>query len=362
MSKNKKAATQTGELFKQTVPKMPEGYYSGDKPNPNLRAFVEQHLRETPYDPATDTYDVPAFNKPIESTKATAIYNMHSYSSKKPHDAIREFIRHFTKPGDLILDPFSGSGGTALAALLEARKAVAIDRSPAATFITKHYCTPIDVAKLKMDFSIVKEKVQKEIASLYETRCHITDRPAQLAFTVFSQVFQCPRCLEKVALFDCVEAEGTTAKGKSKTINICPRCHEKGFSEHIRSQSEKFGYMPVMVCYLVSDGTRTRRFQRSHNDPNTKARNYFEKYDIGKINEILAKPMPYWYPRGYDMTGFSRYQRDALFYYGVKEVADLFTKRNLWALAALKAHIPCDSPLNFCWFFGNYLVNFHWVV
>jgi 16S rRNA G966 N2-methylase RsmD len=35
------------------------------------------------------------------------------------------------------------------------------------------------------------------------------------------------------------------------------------------------------------------------------------------------------------MTGFSRYQRDALYYYGVKEVADLFTKRNLWALAAL---------------------------
>lgn len=29
---------------------MPEGYYSGDKPNPNLRAFVEQHMKERPYD------------------------------------------------------------------------------------------------------------------------------------------------------------------------------------------------------------------------------------------------------------------------------------------------------------------------
>ena len=35
------------------------------------------------------------------------------------------------------------------------------------------------------------------------------------------------------------------------------------------------------------------------------------------------------------MTKFSRYQRDALFYYEVREVADLFTKRNLWALAAV---------------------------
>ena len=35
---------------------MPEGYW-GDKPNPNLRSFVEQHLLENPYD-RTDDYDV----------------------------------------------------------------------------------------------------------------------------------------------------------------------------------------------------------------------------------------------------------------------------------------------------------------
>ena len=122
---------------------MPDGYYSGDKPNPNLRAFVEAHLKERPYDPATDDYNAPAFNKPIETTKATAIYNI-TYWSKKLHDAIRQYIRHYTKHGDLVLDPFCGSGSTALAALLENRKAIAIDRSPAATFITKNYCTPVN--------------------------------------------------------------------------------------------------------------------------------------------------------------------------------------------------------------------------
>lgn len=44
------------------VPQMLEGYYSGDQPNPNLRAFVEAHMKERPYDPATDAYDVPAFD------------------------------------------------------------------------------------------------------------------------------------------------------------------------------------------------------------------------------------------------------------------------------------------------------------
>jgi len=33
------------KLFKETTANMPEGYYSGDKPNPNLRAFVEEHVR-----------------------------------------------------------------------------------------------------------------------------------------------------------------------------------------------------------------------------------------------------------------------------------------------------------------------------
>src|SRR5689334_1286069 len=101
-----------------------EGYYSGDQPNPNLRKFIEAASK--PFDLDADKYDVKAFNEPITTTKATAIYNMHRYDSKKPHDAIRHYIRHYTQAGDIVLDPFSGSGGTALAALMEGRKAIAI--------------------------------------------------------------------------------------------------------------------------------------------------------------------------------------------------------------------------------------------
>ena len=39
------------------------------------------------------------------------------------------------------------------------------------------------------------------------------------------------------------------------------------------------------------------------------------------------------------MTGFSRYQRDAFFYYDVKNVDDLFTNRNLWALSTIRQAI-----------------------
>ena len=214
-------------FFKKEIPKMPEGYYSGDKPNPNLKKFVEEHIKENPYNPETDNYEVPPFNKSITATKATAIYNMHSYWSKKPHDAIREYIKHYTKPGDLVLDPFCGSGGTALAALIEGRKAIAIDRSPAAIFITKNYCTPVNTHELQVEFDNLITKVKSEIDWLYETKCDQCGGKATTNYTVYSQVFQCPRCLVKVPLYDCPEIDSTTQAGKPKKIRVCPHCSKK---------------------------------------------------------------------------------------------------------------------------------------
>ena len=346
MAKSKHDSNQQ-KLFPKSIPMMPEGYYSGDKPNPNLRAFVEQHIKERPYDSVTDDYDIPAFDKPIETTKATAIYNMHTYWSKKPHGAIREYIRHYTKPGDLVLDPFSGSGGTALAALMEGCKAVAIDRSPAATFITKNYCTPVDVDELQKAFEVLKDKVKPEIDWLYETRCDRCGGKATTAYTVYSQVFQCPRCLEKVPLFDCVAVEGETAKGKPKKISACPHCHKRGIVEDISTRAEKFGAVPVLVSYLCESGCRPTRGERRYNDSNPKKCEYFEKYDVGKIREIEAKEIPHWYPK--DRMMHAPEDQEC---WGVKwragtsnfrTVDELFTKRNLWALAALMKAIS-KSP------------------
>ncbi len=67
--------TKNFSLFRKDIPKEPEGYYSGDKSDPNLRAFVEAHVKEQPDGPENDDYDVPAFDKLIE---AAAIYNMHT--------------------------------------------------------------------------------------------------------------------------------------------------------------------------------------------------------------------------------------------------------------------------------------------
>jgi hypothetical protein len=78
---------------------MPEGYYSGDKPNPNLRAFVEQHIKEKPYDAETDDYDVPAFDEAIATTKTTAIYNQLVADKVNKRDLVINFRK--PKPGEI---------------------------------------------------------------------------------------------------------------------------------------------------------------------------------------------------------------------------------------------------------------------
>lgn len=334
----KTPAKKDQSLFEKDIPKMPEGYYSGDKPNPNLRAFVEEHVKEKPYDPEKDEYNVEAFNEPIKTTKATAIYNMHTYWSKKPHDAIQQYIRHYTEPGNLVLDPFCGSGSTALAALMEGRKAIAIDRSPAATFITKNYCTPVDPDELEEAFEELKEKVKPEIDWLYETRCDRCGGKATTSYTVYSQVFQCPRCLEKVPFFDCVDAESETAKGKPKKIKVCPFCHEKGIFEEISTRSERFGSTPVLVSYICEAGCKPKRAERRQNDPDPKKREYFQKYDLGKIKEIEEKEVPYWYPTDRMMHAPEDQRRWGEEWRPGRDfrtVDELFTKRNLWALALI---------------------------
>lgn len=329
---------QYSKTFGQEVPKMPEGYYSGDKPNPNLRAFVEAHLKESPYDPVCDDYDVKAFDKPIEATKATAIYNMHTYWSKKPHDAIRQYIQHYTKQGDLVLDPFCGSGSTALAALIDGRAAIVIDRSPAATYITKNYCTPVDVNKLMNAFEELNAKVKPELDWLYETSCDRCGGKAHIEYTIYSQTFQCPRCMTKVPLFDCIDVE-IEKHDKTKNISVCPICYENNHIEEISTRSEKYGSIPVLVSYICENGCKPTRNQREYNDSDVTKKEYFQKYDLAKIKEIESKTISYWYPKNRMMN-----VPENQVCWGVKwragtsnfkTVDELFTKRNLWALSII---------------------------
>ncbi len=59
-----------------------------------------------------------------------------SYPTQKPEELLRELIRNSSEQGELVIDPFMGSGSTGLAALMTYRKFAGTDISPEAYALT----------------------------------------------------------------------------------------------------------------------------------------------------------------------------------------------------------------------------------
>ncbi|MGA9030153.1 MAG: DNA methyltransferase, partial [Methanoregula sp.] len=62
------------------------------------------------------------------------MYNIHKYWARKPDNIVAAYIERYSKEGDTVLDPFSGSGVTAIEALRLGRKAIAVDLDPVGNF------------------------------------------------------------------------------------------------------------------------------------------------------------------------------------------------------------------------------------
>ena len=151
-----------------------------------MAEFLAQHVR--PYDPVNDDYDRPPFAADIKEGKNDPIYNAHSYHTKVPPRSIIPYILHYSQPGDLVLDPFCGSGMTGVATQMCAapppdllvqfadladrvgpRACILNDLSPAACHIAHNYNTPVDVDALRSEYERIKAAVKSEFDWLYGT-------------------------------------------------------------------------------------------------------------------------------------------------------------------------------------------------
>ncbi|NOR15085.1 MAG: DNA methylase, partial [Candidatus Aminicenantes bacterium] len=84
-------------------------------PNPFLGDFIKHYGK--PFN-AKENYHREPFAADVNEGKTHPIYMAHSYHTKVPHKAIMRYILHYTKPGDIILDGFCGTGMTGVAAQL----------------------------------------------------------------------------------------------------------------------------------------------------------------------------------------------------------------------------------------------------
>lgn len=93
-----------------------------------VRDVKREYADESPGTPLTDLWNIP-IAKPLERT---------GYPTQKPLALLRRIVECSTNEGDLILDPFCGSGTTLLAAERLKRDYCGIDINPTAIATAEH--------------------------------------------------------------------------------------------------------------------------------------------------------------------------------------------------------------------------------
>lgn len=116
----------------------------------------------------------------------SSMYLMHKWWARKPHNVVAEYIKHYSKEGEIVLDPFCGSGVTAIEAIRLGRRTVASDLNPMAIFITEETLKLLDLDLFKSSFNDFKSKLLNEIEELYVTHCPKCKKQALVTHVVWN--------------------------------------------------------------------------------------------------------------------------------------------------------------------------------
>lgn len=225
--------------------------FSGDDRNTVLSEFVQQHSHQNVG--GEDNREC-LLDAEVETFRGSSFFSLHKYWSKKGHEAIRQYLTYFTSPGDLVLDPFCGSGGLPAVAAQMGRHSIGIDISPAATLITAGYSIPADSEAILDALGMIKRQVSEVVDAAYHTDCDSCGSKAEIQYTDCSAVFKCLKCLQPTPYALWREGPTRMFRGRETPILVCPNCEEP-----INTQKcEREGFAPYFQKYKCRKCKTTR--------------------------------------------------------------------------------------------------------
>jgi DNA modification methylase len=125
-----------------------------------------QPMRQREGTPVKDYSSIIAIDKYVVPKKQAAKrhYGSHQYFTKRAWNVIQEYIDRFTNKGDVVCDPYGGSGVTIVEALIMGRKGIYLDISPWATFLAKQTAiSPVNLGDLDDAIVSLEKKCAKKI-------------------------------------------------------------------------------------------------------------------------------------------------------------------------------------------------------
>lgn len=237
------------------------------------------------------------------------VYMAHAYLTKVPVPAILPFIRAFTSPGDLVVDPFAGSGMTGVAAAAAGRRGRLFDISVLGQHIGRNYVNLVEPELLRKHAREVVAAASDILSNPYRVDCLGCGEPADLSKTVWSAVVECAECGTAVNYYRAFEKADWSKAGMA-----CPAC-----GEHVSARLDKIDESPV-VDYVTCPCSSTQREQAAAGSPHATTGGL----DFPHVEITPDRQM---------------YQASALGRHGTTTVASFYSPRNRAVLAALRHQI-----------------------
>lgn len=235
-------------------------------------------------------------------------YNIHKYWSRKPHNVISSFIQQTTSKGDLIVDPFCGSGVTLYESKKLGRNAIGFDVNPIAVLLSNSMLSPPNLREFKNTVSSIIEIIRPEVNRSYSFNRH------SIKYCVHTIVVKCNKCGKLLQKSDAV--------GTGRSLK-CSDCGSKLNFNLENLYSTKITSIVLDNGDVISDPIAIEQQESESN------------HALFEIDESFIKT-------------FAENRR-ILAFNGMTTL-DLFTKRNgsiIYRLASLFNDIPDESIRNF---------------
>lgn len=324
-------------------------------PNPWLNDFIAEWEKEKVQLEAegkrkADFEVKEPYASDVSEGKNNPIYMAHSYHTKCPHPAIMRYILHYTQPGDIVFDGFSGTGMTGVASNLcssdneyiapKDRKSIGIrhsicsDLSPVASLIANSYNTSFSPTSFSKKAESILQQVEKEYGWMYETKEN--DKQGKVNFTIWSDNFICPHCGKELSFW---EAAVDLNEMEIHESFCCPSCSSQITKKEltkswvsqfdvilsdVRTQRSK---SPVLINFTING----KRKERELSD-----------YDRDVLQKIEALDMSGFYsckiPIGDKTNGIIRANN-------VEYLHELYTKRAYIYLSKVMELVRGDAYL-----------------
>ena len=222
----------------------------------------------------------------VPSHRSGAIFNSHSYPTKINVAPVLSHILAHTEPGDRVLDGFSGSGTTGLAAALAGsptddlkefveglgidakwgkREGMLCDISTLSHFISSTMLSSVDPERFKTKAEALIIHLEDAVGWMYKAMDPDGDE-GDIRYCLLSEILECPRCKKTISFFknqisfDVMSIKesfvcgqcGFSAKS-SKVPRIKTTFNDKILKRKITTRKREY------VCVYGKTGTKTWR-------------------------------------------------------------------------------------------------------